>query len=419
MGAFDYKVNYDTAPVGSVIQSPINLETVTNGKWIALDGRDCNRGAYPELSPYFPAGVFTSTARTLNTTPQGSVIAADSTNFACLSALTGTQCVQASADGITWTGNGGFSGAFPTGVSSLIVAGSRWVLASTTGALAVIATGGTAASFVNGANWTVCTGFTTGTTLTQGLAYGSTANAGAGRTVVCKNGADTTANSLFYMNDGATAWNACSGGSTKDRKSSCWTGQRFMAFAIDGTYQYSTDGATFVDAFLPVFGTGASAYGYSCASDGNGTVVITGTGVNAAYGMPILVSKDHGVTWRSVVVYVPFTPSTTAPAASFVNGRFVLSPTLTGADWMLMSSDGYGWQLDSVSFRGAGVSVFANGAIAYKAGTYCGIISGSTSAATWTEDMSKFKIQSGIAPRSGTTNYTGDQFQLYIKVRSN
>ena len=268
-------------------------------------------------------------------------------------------------------------------------------------------------------NWSATTGGAT-TTLTQGLAYGSTANAGAGRTVLCVNGSLATASGLFYMNDGATAWNACSGGSTADRKCIVWTGQKFIVFlatATNNLYQSSSDGITFADAYLPEF---VSAF-YFAASDGNGTVVasvklnIDGT---AGVGMCFLVSKDHGATWRQIIPGVGMTNIATTGTGSFINGKFMFPAS--GTNQTFISSDGIGWQLEPIGMRGVAVNTITTNVFAYKAGTYCGIGT-STVALTATEDMSKFRINSLLPIIQSAAGYVPPSafMNSYIKVRSN
>lgn len=416
--AFEYKSGLDNRSIGEVVQSPINLETRTKGQWIALDGRDCNRSQFPEIQSMFPAGVFTSTARTLAGVPANAVITADNTNFIAPN-VAGAAAVQVSADGISWST--GSSWAASTAISSLIIAGTRFVAASSAGMTtpAVINTNQSAAITAAWGNWTATTGGTT-TTLTQGLAYGSTANAGAGRTVLCVNGSLATASGLFYMNDGATAWNACSGGSTADRKCVVWTGQKFIVFLATATqnlYQVSTDGATFADAYLPEF---VSAL-YSAISDGNGTVVasvklnIDGTG---GIGMCFLVSKDHGATWRQIMPGVGMTNIAPTGTGSFINGKFVFPAY--GTNQTFISSDGIGWQLEPIGMRGIAVNSVTTTVFAYKAGTYCGIGT-ATAALTATEDMSKFRINSLLPISQSIVGFVppSEFMNTYIKVRSN
>ena len=414
---------YDTRSVGEVVQSAINLETITNGQWIALDGRDCIRSQYPELSPYFPAGVFTSTARTLSQVPNVPVSCADSTNFYAVGlASSGNGNFQASADGITWTSGSSIGFGSTYTISSMIIAGSR-IVAAGAGFVAAVANINQAAATVVGTGaWTTAASGGGVTTLTQGLAYGSTANAGAGRTVMCIGGALATASGLLYMNDGATSWTSASGGSTQDRTMVINTGQRFLAFSNSPTvYQSSNDGATWADNVLPF--RAASASVVSAASDGAGTVVlyliIQDESVNSHF-VGFLVSKDHGVTWGRVVPgFGALNTGGNGSYLNFINGKFFLN-TVDGGG-VLVSVDGKSWQYEPIAYRASGTSALAIATYAYKNGVYCGIRATTTSALTATEDMSKFRLSSVVPMQTSPAGLTSPSQMMnsYIKARSN
>lgn len=399
---------YDAQPVGAVVQSPINLETATNGQWIALDGRDVIRNAYPELSPYFPAGVFTGTNRSLNGAPVVTAIAADTTNFLAANPA-GTTPIQASSNGVSWVTDGGATWAAATSPASIIVAGTRYVMAGSGGDLTqpyVSNTGQTAANQCVKANWTVTSGGATPiTTLIQGLAYGSTANAGSGRTVLCRDPSLATASGLFYMDDGATAWNACSGGSTATRAGICWTGQKFFVLTSTQNAQISSDGATFSDTQVPY------AYGTRIASDGNGTIVIT---LNTANCGAVLVSKDHGASWRKsfLPTEVPV-PTDSFARLNYVNNKFIYT---TNSGNAFMSSDGLSWVVEPYENRAAFTGNNRR-SIAYKAGVYVGIETGAN-ATSWTEDLSKFRVIAAVRTATDLM-LNGAISNTYIKARSN
>lgn len=412
MGAFD-PVKFDTAPIGSVIQSPINLETATNGKYIALDGRDCNRSDYPELATYFPAGVFTSTARTLAGAPANAVIAADGTNFLA-SAAAGVSALQFSATGTSWANSGGWTAA--TAFNSLIYAGARFIAAPSAGETQPHVTSNTVDPSLK-SNWTATTGGTT-TTLTQGLAYSPS----LGKTVLCKEGSLATSSALFYLNDGATAWSACSGGSTATRYGVCWSGQKFIALTSStGFLQTSSDGATFADLYISNVTTAQIPTSSSIASDGNGTVVIA---IGDGYQSYVTVSKDHGTTWREMLLPVEpalfgvgFKP---VGSVSYVNGKFIMPLTIGSSTWayqVAVSADGLNWFIEPMGTRGIPAVTF--GAIAYKSGTYCAIKT-TAAALTSVENSSKFRLPKYInASLSPTANMTfADSTPRYIKARS-
>lgn len=422
---------YDPREVGEVVQSPINLEAMTQGRYLLLDGRDLKRADYPELGfkkdprtgqLAFPAGVFTGTARTLNSSPAVAVIAADGTNFLA-AAPNGTAPIQASADGITWSASATWVG---TNVASIIVAGTRYVMAgNTAGELAtspmVINTGGTAANLVAKANWTATTVATT-TTLAQGLAYGPTANAGAGRTVMIPDAAGTT---IWTLDDGATAWVARSHTNSRTKKAVDWTGQQFIVLCSDNycsTILTSPDGVTWTEKSVP-HTLYATQFPHVAASDGAGTVVIV---VNGQSGRnTFVVSKDHGVTWR----VIPFpswagtnvqtgAPGNEYSGVHFVNGVFVVMSIYPLGN--PISVDGLSWHSEPLSLRGGSQIVVGDvEAIAYKAGVYCHIVKGATGANTYTENRSMMRLPYAAATPAIANINAQAMHNQYIKARSN
>ncbi len=411
MSAFG-KPQLDQFPIGSVIQSPINLEAMTNGQWIALDGRDCNRSDYPLLSPYFPAGVFTSTVRTLDKAPQTVNIAASATHLVVPSvANTNEPCLQYSTDGASWITQASWQ-ATAANVTSVIYAGSRFVAVCSATVMPRVFTDPSAAL-------TATTGSVATTSSLHGLAYGPTANGGAGRTVCVKDGALATASAIFYMNDGSTAWSAASGGSSCNRVAVCWTGQKFIAVVSAGTdaqvmVQTSSDGAAWSDQFLPFQASGVSN---SIASDGNGTVVIPivikidGNTVGG-----VITSKDHGATWR--FIKGPQDGYWLRPDRVFyLNGKFIGITSGSAYPLQTFSSDGIGWTVDAMFLRGMGnVSYYGISALAIKGGVYYGVGTQNTGYSA-TEDMSKFKLRTDVnyGSPTGGVNIT---FQQYMKVRN-
>jgi hypothetical protein len=425
MGMFDTSVNYDAMPIGSVLQSPINLEKVTDGKWIALDGRDCNRSDFPDLAPYFPAGVFTSTARTLARAPAAAVITVGThtggTAFVA-GGLAGVQPLQASDDGVSWV-DPSSTWAASTQWNSVIWANNRLVMAGSGGDAAtpyvsVIGAAISAATLIGkgGGNTVATTGGTT-TTLTQGLAYSPT----LGRTVLCVNGSLATASGLFYLNDGATAWNACSGGSTADRKAVVWTGQKFIAASSTpaNLIQISSDGGTFSDQYVP----GLPNTILGMASDGNGTVVIIAN--NSTTFLAIWVSSDHGATWARYAPPLEFPISMTNGASLaptvvrvfFANDKFFITSG-NAALPPLLSRDGKAWFVEPL--HGRGMATIGISDIAYKGSTYCAIHTG-TSALTSVENNAKFRLPS--SPSAGPGNSASISpspylTQQFIKARN-
>jgi hypothetical protein len=421
MGMFDTSVNYDAMPIGSVLQSPINLEKVTDGKWIALDGRDMNRSDAPELAPHFPAGVFTSTARTLARAPAAAVITVGThtggTAFVA-GGLAGVQPLQASDDGVSWV-DPSSTWAASTQWNSVIWANNRLVMAGSGGDAAtpyvsVIGAAISAATLIGkgGGNTVATTGGTT-TTLTQGLAYSPT----LGRTVLIPNGAGTT---IYTLDDGATAWTSRSHTTSRTKAGVVWTGSKYVVPCTDN-YSYvlsSSDGITWAETALQHPLSSVGSVDCAFASDGNGTVVIANYAGASAW---FVVSKDHGSTWRKVVL--PMTANMLSATGllgvpggnvRYVNDKFIYSYDSFTPHF---STDGLSW-IPMNPNRGAGGVYFR--AWAFKSGVYCSITPTGTAANTYTEDLSKFCLPLD-APNFASNSANGTNFngtQKFIKARN-
>lgn len=411
MGSFDYRIG-EEAPIGTVLQSPANLEKTTNGKYLMIDGRVLSRGDYPELASMFPSGDFLSTARTLTQTPNlNAMIASDDTNFLVAGMSASTSPLQASADGITWVTSATWGSVASTCV---IRAGSRFVMAGQSSDLAVpwVSTiNQTAANQCAKANWTATTGGTTIPTLKQALAYSPQ----LARTVLIHEGASTN---YYTLEDAGTVWTTRTATSAT-KAAICWSGSKFITVMnVAGNFlQTSTDGITWGDLYIPHYYTVAGGVP-SIASDGNGTVAISfydSTNVTQNF----LVSKDHGATWRTIGLPMWANTNYTGAIASgviaYIDGRFVQSLTTTG--WA-MSVDGLAWESRTVGRNG--ISFIDTQAAAYKSGVYCGIKMSSAIALTSVEDAGKFVLPN-ISPygNSNTARHqVNEPFPYYIKARS-
>lgn len=404
-------IGTDGFRVGDVMQSPINKEVQTRGQWIALDGRDCNRGSYPELSPYFPVGVFTSTARTLGNAPVVPTIAADSVNFMAAGA-TATAPIQGSPDGITWTAGSGWAAS--SACASLIVAGPRLVMAGNGGDLVVpfvSATGQAVATAVTKAAWTA-TAVAGTTALTQGLAYSPQ----LGLTVMIPDAAGTA---IYTLADGAAAWVGRTA-SSQTKQAICWTGVMFIiTTSVAGLLQTSTDGINFNDLYLPETQFSLA----SIASLGNGIVIVSANNANnngKIGGM--LVSLDGGFTWGYVQLPPDAQRATSTIAyvgtVNVANGMFIITiyDGTTATPWACFTKDGRSFTFDAIGQRGIAATLFK--AIAYKAGVYCSITT-TTSAFTSIENLSKFRLPHPFL--TSTNGAPGHQsaYASYIKSRSN
>ena len=343
----------DQQPLGAIVQSAINLELVNlnaNGlpRWMQLNGGDSLVSILdPSLQRIWPNGVFTATARTLNAIPVVATIAADSTNFLAPGAA-GTSPLQASPDAITWSTSATWAAA--TSPASIIVSGTRYVMAGSGGDLTapyVSTTGQTAANQVNKSNWTVTTGGFT-TSLKQGLAYSPS----LGLTVGVTGSADT---SFFTLADGATAWTTRTGTSAT-KKGICWDGQYFIAItSTAGMIQRSSDGTNWSDVYTGNFGDSYN----SIASDGNGTTVVT----SSAYSWQgsVIISKDGSATWQKIVLPVEVAVGLQGSiydigqgSVQYINGKFIFggdNPT-NNLHSALISKTGDFWIYEQLGKRG-------------------------------------------------------------------
>lgn len=414
-GTFDYSTPDASLPIGAVVQSPLNLEKMSAGKWIRLDGRTVNRGTYPLIESDYAAGVFTSTQRTLNAAPVAWNPVADDTNF-LLCGAAGTSPLQASADGITWSTSATWGAS--TNVTQLIKAGSRFILAGTAGDTAttpyVANINQTAANIVAKSNWTATTSGIAATGNWQTLAYSPT----LGRTVMVKSTSDTVANGIKYLNDASTAWGSGSGGSLSTAKQIVvWTGDRFLVFCgAVGVLHSSTDGITWTDSGLLISAS-------SAVSDNAGTVVVSGSHVLTGYSDANLtsnsgffVSKDYGATFS----FIQSVAGAFAPLVRYVNNKFI-----TQYGWC--STDGLTWSRGFPALDVLGTAAAAGGSgaavsqhdITYKAGVYFGHYpSTQYNAFTATEDMSKYRLQTAAEAydAAGRRSATGSM-TVYMRVR--
>lgn len=387
--------------IGQAIQSPVDLEALYPGEFMRLDGRDVLRSAVSSAflgagNANFPAGVFTSTARTLPQAPNTLALCAGPSHFIAAGRnLTNGELVY-SADGVSWTALS-LTTAWTGGtvsVSSIIYAGARYIAAETGLGKPAVCSGDPTSQ----ANWSATTnGFTTN--LSQGLAY----SASLGIAVGIQNGSGTVIKTLA---DAASAWVNRSHATARDKFCVTFTGQKFIVLVNNSqVYLSSSDGATWVEQQLPYLVNAPCI-----ASDGNGTVVVVMVR-DSSYVTKILVSNDHGATWNEVTV--PFdayrSSSYSLPlsaplmSAQYINGKFVI-PSSNGS--VLFSATGRTWQVEPVNRRGAlsaGCRVMA-----YKSGIYVGIDT-TTSALSATEDTTKFRL-----PAQGTA----DQGAIYARLAS-
>lgn len=395
-------LGYESLPVGTVLQSPINLERITDGKFIAMDGRDCLRSQYPQIAEYFPGGVFTGTARNLNSSPAAASIATNDDYFVALGAGGTANHLQYSSSGVTWAPVT-IAAAPNTILCCVIRAGARMIAAGTA------AGSGADAYSTDGLSWAQIPYPGSGGAGSNCLAYSPQ----LGRTVRVPAPAGTT---IHTLEDGATTWVSRSHTTSRTKKAVVWTGQRFIVFTSDdfNTILISTDGITWVEQVVSQPLAINTAAPNPAASNGNGVIVVfplPGIANNA------IVSHDHGVTWSKVMVPQSARVSMITGVATYVNynvfflnGKFI---TVANGDYLsLISVDGKGWQEEPITMgRGPFLPVTA---LAYKSGVYCGLRAVSTTAGTWTEDMSKFRMFDTAPPHEADTCALHME---YMKVR--
>jgi hypothetical protein len=408
-------------PIGFVLQSPINLETLYPGKWLALDGRDVTRTQYASISTYYPINVTTPTARTLNATPGQVALAADTSVFVMAGAA-GTSPLQATGDS-----GASFSTSATWGASTdpqcIITAGTRFVMCGTAGDLTapyVANTGQTAANIVAKSNWTVTTGG-----FVNSIRHAMIDCRSLGLVVGIPSGATT---SVYTLADGATAWTARTVTSAT-YTDAVWTGTKVILFGGTNFIQTSTNATAYTDGYLPF---APSSSGFSAASDGSGTVVVV-EGPASSGAFNIWTSTDHGSTWgRYTLPLDSYTENNSASTignhslqqVQYVNDRFII--TTTSTKLTLMSKNGKQWFNENPGVRAAGNlgSSSAPGRInayAYNGTVYFGMGTGGTGAAlSFVDDTTKFRLTC-TAPRVGGSTganqpTNGVSFQEYIKV---
>jgi len=406
----------DPMPLGFVVTSPVNLETLTKnnppgkGKWWALDGSNRNRSdCDAAFAAMFPIGVTTTTARTLAAAPVASGIIADSSGF-CAIAAAGTSPLQTSSTGASWSYTGSAFAA-STSPQQIIAAGARYIMCGTAGDFGneTMQSTATAVNLADKAVWTSNTGI--GYPQDKRVAYSPQL---ALSVAILYN---YSVNAAFSMADATTAWTTRSP-ATATRLGVVWTGKRFIVTTTTvGLIQTSTDGTTWSDVYHPNLGNNASA---QIASDGAGTVVITYNNTSVDW---LHVSKDHGTTWGRALVPPETNVSLLSGAAvistpnrvEFVNNKFVVTTNNTSYA-PIFSADGKSWFIEPIAARGIPSITFNS--LAFKAGVYCGLTSAATAAFTATENTSMFRLPGSpaTAGTSGTIPTYAISGTQYIKV---
>lgn len=336
-------------PVGSIIQSPYNLN---NPAWLLCDGRKVLRSAYPLLSDCLASvGTFTGTSRTKPAFPYSSAICNDGTNWIMAGNFTtGNAGIQTTPDGITYTQRTTNAENF----LALLYDGVN-VIASTTGFPQYSTNGGV--------TWNVCV--TGGSSSAVGV--GSLARAPSLGTV----------GRLILTGGTTTYWTSDNRGVSWVARTSpvaiygvAWTGSKYIGLNGDGSIITSSDGISWVIGATNV----PLITSFNILSDGAGKVLLSG--YDTAGGL-INTSLDHGVTWTfRRFDLLPFV------SGGFSNGRFFIHAS---AGLLMVSSDLVGWAFAyGVSVPGAQFS--------YKSGVYLGSVTNSVTNSSLVEDGTKMYL---------------------------
>lgn len=399
---------FNSFPIGFVTES-YDLEAVTGGDWLLMDGRKLARAdVHADFEAMFPLGWFTATALTLSAANSNLAGAVDNTNF-LLNRSSGTSPLQASADGTTWSTSATWGAS--SGIYNLIKAGSRFVAIGNggdfTAACYVANIDQTAANIVAKSNWTA----TTGGPVANTLGYNSCCYCPSlGITVGIKGGSAST--DIFTLADGSTTWSTQTAASSQTKVGVVFTGTDILVFNDSATtdpivLQKSTNGTSWNDTSFP-YKIGATA---SFASDENGTVVIvSSTSSNSSHGLgSLIVSKDHGDTWRIINVS-EFTISI-LQRVKWLGDRFVLMHAGSNNKSYVMSFDGIKW------FFAPGFTVVSTFSNSLKKGSaFLFTATSGTLAFTATEDSDYFKLPlDARVTASSSSSVYGSVTQRYIK----
>ena len=327
-------------------------------KWIPCDGRSVSRADWPRLSPTFPTGTFTGTARTLVETAPNNSITASPTYFVAQGSSGGTNSLQYSTDGATWvkTSVSHASGA----TSEVLWAGSRFIATFGSAVRPHVTSGDNP-----GSTWIETTG---GPDSYNAAGYGMAYSPELGRTVA------TNASSAFTLEDGATAWTVRSTTGLANASSICWTGIRYLIAKTSGANLFSSaDGITWSSTSFALLS--ASSHIVS-----NGAGVVVALYLDGSVAKRVQVSTDHGATWT--VVPLPSAVFTANTTLSCSGGMFFVSGTGLG---IFVSQDGLSWQQETTAMQSAAVSKFA------KKGSAIVQISNTTTAYSFTESATDFR----------------------------
>ena len=278
----------DFRRVGEITTAPYNF-SYNNPDWLLCDCSIINKGEYSELAAQYPAniGVFTATNRTPSAGAPFSNACASNGTMWIIAGPSGTSTMYKTTDGITYT-------SIPTSSAGDI--GS--ILYLGTGHWVAVGTGGNLYSSNDGVSWGVNATAATSVGWQDMMCYSSTLGTGSGRIVYV---AGTT--TVYTSDDFGVSWTPRVTTGLNSLFHICWTGSRFIATinGVANAVAVSNDGVTWASLSIPFPMAVASAVTSFIASDGKGNVVISmNSSVASSYG--ILISNDHGITWKERVI---------------------------------------------------------------------------------------------------------------------
>lgn len=405
----------DGLPEGWVTQSPFNMEegnldAFNKPRWMALDGGDSPITILGDtMKKRWPAGVFTSTARTLAAIPAAAVIAASPTYFVA-SAVAGVAAAQFSTDGATYAQTSLVSPAstqvncllFTTGAST-----PRWVFGCSGTTTCCVTTGDNP-----GSTWTACTGNFT-TTLRYGLCHSPSLDLtllipdAAGAAVYTMPGTNTT-----FTSRAVTSATKLGG---------VWDGYYFVV--ITSTVGLIQRSATGTSGWADVYSSTLPSNIIGISSDGVGTIVVTSN--DTTLGGCVYVSKDSGASWKRIWLPVEINAvlntsgaaqQNSAQDISFANGKFFIGVTnsTTTEAYNLISITGLFWVVEPIGKRGVAATNVKS--IAWKSNVYASVANATaTTALSHTEDTTQFRRPSSF--RGASTFVSALAYQEYMKVR--
>lgn len=348
-------------PLGATVQG-IGL---SEPEFLPRDDNPRLRSAYPRLSSLFPIGKITGTVRTLPVASGSPVIAASPTYFVTATGSTAsTAAWQYSTDAASWT-----SATTPTFSPSAIEwCGNRFIALSQGAHNAIVTTG----DAPNG-TWTSTSVGPSSVAVSASvcrLIYSPT----LGRTVAV---VSATNAAVYSVDNGSTTWTPRTVGANQVRMGGCWTGNKFLLISPSSAVLDTSADATGGWTTITILEATSASQG-NIASDGNGTVVVSGCPSG------LQVSTDHGATW--VFAHVTGIPVSDTWRVKYVGDRFIV-PTAQGN---LMSLNGKNWFLDKQVFQ----PFTATSSLAKKGTTFAQVSSATTVAYSYTESTTEFVVPS-------------------------